>query len=333
MIKAFYVTSITGISLLSWKQNKGVELDEQLFAGLFSAIDRLSESMTGSSVETFQSKEGLFNVKRITPNINLIVLTPLDTDSEFISSVFDRIADLLKEIDFFNQQNLTVNFFGEETELYKTVKAFIEQINQEYSLKVRQRSQIDEIGSIKLIFDIFGKDSIYLWRSILLGKRIIITSAYEEQTEKIVSSLLLFNPNAAQYFLFPKFDVQILDELNGKSSYILGTNSSFILMMRKDLWDLHVDLDGKEIKSQHEELKIEKAERELFSEVLNMIEVGDPSEEILRESLTNINSQLMTILRLLKESTSNLKQILKKFSISNEYYTKFLSKLDLDEIL
>jgi hypothetical protein len=103
--------------------------------------------------------------------------------------------------------------------------------------------------------------------------------------------------------------------------------------MRKDLWDLHVDLDQRKIKSQYDELRIEKTEKELFSEVLTMIGVGTLSEEILRELLSNINSKLMTVLHLLKESGSNLKQILKKFNISNEYYLKFLSKLDLNEIL
>ncbi len=333
MIKGFYITTVGGVSLLSWKRNNEAKLDEQLFAGLFSAIDRLSESMTGSSIETFQSKQVLYNIKRITDDLNLILVTQLDTDSEFILTVFDTIYRLLEGCDFFTQDDLPITVMGEDTEIFQIISTYLKHSNNEYLLKVKQKSHIEKKGRVALVIETFREKAIYLWRNILLGKRIIITSAEDEKLEKFVPSILLFNPNASKYYIFPKFDIQDVDKLNGKSSYILGSNSSFILMMRKDLWDIHVDLDGKEIKSQHNNLIIEKTEKELFNEVLTMIDVGNPNEEILRELLSNINSKLMTVLRLLQESGSNLKPILKSFNISHEYYTNFLSKLDLNEIL
>ena len=70
----------------------------------------------------------------------------------------------------------------------------------------------------------------------------------------------------------------------------------------------------------------------MFNEVLSMIEVGDPSEEILRELINNVNMKLITILKLLKESQSNPKPILKQYNISKEYYNNVLSKLVLDKL-
>jgi hypothetical protein len=330
MIEAFYITSVTGVALLSWPLETMQSSSDQLFAGLIAALENLSVTITGSSIETFKSKEMLFSIKQFNKNFNFVLVTKLGVQSRFISDAIEQIQAILDTTDFLDTAKDANIFFDTDSDLYKKIDIFLKDANKKYSQKAQQRDYIEREGTIKQVLKTFKESSIYLWRSILLGKKFIVTSAYEQTIHRFVNSLLLFYPDDSQYYIFPNFNIQDVERLKGKSTYILGSTSSFILMMRKDLWDIHIDLDKSEIKTNNENLQIEQTERELFNEILSMIEVGDPSEEIIREEIQNINSKLATVLKLLKEDQSNLNNILKRFNISKNYYANFISKLDFN---
>lgn len=326
MIKGFFVISSDGLTAISSIIDPDIKVNEQLIGGMISALDSFAAEVTGSGIQVFHAGPREFHIKKMAPECKFVVITSVGENPVYIERLIETLNVHFIQFDAYSRFNNFSERLPEDSQVMQAIKEELHRANE----VSERKDTISREGQIVRVFLDFPKDRVIaLWRGILAKKRFIMTSASAEKIRRYVNSLLLLHPRDTDYAVFPEIDVKDARALEVHDNYIAGTTSSFILKMRKDLWDIHLDLDKCTVASQEPCLPVEEFERDLFEDVFAMTQLDTPNESILRELISNANTQLTTVLKLLKNQASKVKPVLKKYKISKQYYREFLTRLDL----
>jgi hypothetical protein len=328
MIRAFYLLGAGGVTILTRIVEAAIKIEDQLIGGMISALDSFSREVAGSTMKSFVAGENRFHVKKVNDDYKMIFATTTDMDSSFVSMIFDEINKYLQDINFYPKnhnrgimQNDPIYLFLDKI-LQSANIVYYENQSKKGKMKI-----VTEEGQIKMLFERFRENAIFLWRAILIGNRIVVTGFNEKDVKTCVKSLLLFLPNDDRYELFPMLEMKELAQLDNKSYYIFGMKIPSISAVPKKYWEIQIDLDRKRINFNIETVELDKSEKELFTPILNGLGRKETDEKVIRNLVSGINMKIYLVLSRIQNNENDMKSVLKEADLSKKFYQNFLVTL------
>lgn len=306
-----------GLAITSRLAEFEKHVDDQLFAGVLSALDSFTREVTGASIETFSTGNVEFHLKETPDHFKLVLVTEPGADSDRVDQVLDRVDALFQAHEGYAVQKECTRQLPENSPLARALDDLLASWGD---------GGASCTGNLSGLLGDYGLDAVKLWRALQLGQRVLVSSARPDAVAAFLDSVVLLKPARREYRVFPRVSVQDCKELVQVPAYLAGTTSSFLLKMRKDLWDVHVDLDRHRVHVT-QPVAIAPFEREGFEEILQLVEDGDAPEPLVRELVANLNAQFRTAVKAVNALGGSKRRLLKQYQFSPRYYSDVIAHL------